>query len=726
MKKTMLSIISIMLGFALIGQTPQGISHQAVIRNAANELVANSPVGIRVSILQGAPDSTEVYAEVHTPVSNANGLITFVIGQGNDQSSDFSAIDWAGGPYFVKTEADPQGGINYTIEGISQLWSVPYALSAGTTGGGFSYGDSLVLKDQEGMTRFVINPNTGEFKMMNNDTVWHSLQLKSPSKKLWRKDMIRSWTDNDGRYVENNLSSGWTTTYANRSKQSIVREEFEPVVTVISGGTVMEDKKYYDNGMMKEHEKSVLLDAWKGIYEKETIEYNEDGTIFKSRIIQYDRNFNVLKEEDYIGSKKKSQATFESTYSPDMGFENKTVTTETYQGDEVLVKKDIESSSLKNSAEEKYEEKAKTTQFYKDGVKSREVIETLLDQWDETIKTQTRTARMFDPSGNQVSEIKVKSTSDANYNPMEGSMSRSNTTEMSANGVKIADQNRSMEHYPDPSNYTEDSESTATYMPDGTLMCKTQLETITYPGVTEEKTTKTYVDNNNTTIKFTERSQNGTPLNNTVIKGGVYREQTTFTNNDNLSKSATSFKNPGNTTTAKLTEEFNKDDALHTKTIEQPGLGSTTISQGPGTIELQAGVVAVSGDLDVTGDLNVAGTKNFCIDHPNDPDNKYLVHAAIESSEALNQYSGNIITDNAGFASVSLPDYFKLINIDFRYQLTILGDTFARAIIYGEIDENNRFVIKTDEPNIKVSWQVTAKRNDQYLINNPFSDVVDK
>jgi len=98
MKKTILSIITIMLGFALMGQAPQGISHQAVIRNAANELVANSPVGIRVSILQGAPDSTEVYAEVHTPVSNANGLITFVIGQGNDQSSDFSAIDWAGGP----------------------------------------------------------------------------------------------------------------------------------------------------------------------------------------------------------------------------------------------------------------------------------------------------------------------------------------------------------------------------------------------------------------------------------------------------------------------------------------------------------------------------------------------------------------------------------------------------------------------------------------------------
>jgi hypothetical protein len=263
-------------------------------------------------------------------------------------------------------------------------------------------------------------------------------------------------------------------------------------------------------------------------------------------------------------------------------------------------------------------------------------------------------------------------------------------------------------------------------MPDGTLMCKTELEKITYPGVTEEKTTKTYVDNNNTTIKHIERFQNGKPQDSKLIEGGIYRESTLFTHNDILKKSVTNFKNSGNSMTAKLTEEFNKDDALLTRTIEQPGLGSTTFSQSPGTIELQAGEVTVTGGLDVTGDLNVSGTKNFCIDHPKDPDNKYLVHAAIESSEALNQYSGNIITDDAGFASVSLPDYFSLINIDFRYQLTILGDTFALAIICGEIDANNRFVIKTDKPNIKVSWQVTAKRNDRYLINNPFSDVVDK
>jgi len=717
MKKTILSIISIMIGFGLMGQAPQGISHQAVIRNAANELVANSPVGIRVSIIQGAPDSTEVYVEVHTPVSNANGLITFVIGQGTDQSSDFSAIDWAGGPYFVKTEADPQGGINYTIEGISQLWSVPYALSAGTTGGGFSYGDSLVLKDQEGMTRFVINPNTGVFKMMNNDTVWYSIQVKSPN--------TTAWIDGQGRYHEKDEATGREATYTDLSKEHKVQDFFIAQNFPNNPGLQLELKEYYENGNLKVCSRSSCLSLNPEIIEHETINYNEDGTIKQKRITRSDDTGTTIKEETYNGSIKKSEINHESSYSPEMGFENNTTTTDTYQGDEVLVKKETESSSLKNSADEKYDEKVKTTQFYKDGVKSREVTESLVDQWAETVETQTRTTTMFDASGNQVSEIKVKNTSDIDYDPQAASLWRSAMAEIFANGVKVTDQNRSMVHY-SPCNYTEDSESTTTYKPDGTIKGKTQKETINYPGVTEEKNIKTYVDDNNMTTKITDQSRNGQPLNSTRIKDGIDRETTTFTHNDNLKKSVTSFKNSGNTTTAKLTEELNKDDALLTRTVEQPGSGLTTMHQGPGAIEFQADEVTVSGDLDVTGDLNVAGTKNFCIDHPKDPANKYLVHAAIESSEALNQYSGNIITDDAGYASVSLPDYFSLINIDFRYQLTILGDTFARAIIYGEIDENNQFVIKTDEPNIKVSWQVTAKRNDQYLINNPFSDVVDK
>lgn len=133
MRKITLTIICALFAIAVLAQAPQGISHQAVIRDAGNQLVTDSPIGIKVSIIQTTPDGTVVYSETHTPVSNINGLITFVIGQGTSVD-DFSEIDWASGPYFLKTEADPTGGTNYTIEGISQVLSVPYAIFAGKSG----------------------------------------------------------------------------------------------------------------------------------------------------------------------------------------------------------------------------------------------------------------------------------------------------------------------------------------------------------------------------------------------------------------------------------------------------------------------------------------------------------------------------------------------------------------------------------------------------------------
>jgi hypothetical protein len=119
------------------------------------------------------------------------------------------------------------------------------------------------------------------------------------------------------------------------------------------------------------------------------------------------------------------------------------------------------------------------------------------------------------------------------------------------------------------------------------------------------------------------------------------------------------------------------------------------------------------GKTQVVGDFVVSGTKSFHIDHPLDPANKYLNHFAVESNEVLDTYSGNVTTDEVGTASVKLPDYFKALNTNYRYQLTVIGQ-FAQAIVLQEI-ENNRFVIKTDKPSVKVSWQVTGVRSDAYI-----------
>lgn len=104
------------------------------------------------------------------------------------------------------------------------------------------------------------------------------------------------------------------------------------------------------------------------------------------------------------------------------------------------------------------------------------------------------------------------------------------------------------------------------------------------------------------------------------------------------------------------------------------------------------------------------------IDHPLDPENRYLAHSCVESPDMMNIYNGNITTDAEGYAEVTLPDYFETLNRDFRYQLTAIGK-FAQAMIAREI-EDNRFVIRTDVPEVKVSWQVTGVRKNPWAEAN--------
>jgi hypothetical protein len=118
-----------------------------------------------------------------------------------------------------------------------------------------------------------------------------------------------------------------------------------------------------------------------------------------------------------------------------------------------------------------------------------------------------------------------------------------------------------------------------------------------------------------------------------------------------------------------------------------------------------------AGNLTVKGNVSKGGG-SFKIDHPLDPANKYLSHSFVESPDMMNVYNGNITTDRHGFATVNLPDYFEALNGDFRYQLTVIGQ-FAQAIVAKKISAN-RFVIRTNRPNVEVSWQVTGVRHDAY------------
>ncbi|WP_179375955.1 Lcl domain-containing protein [Winogradskyella wichelsiae] len=134
MKKFYTILAAVLLTLSTFAQTPEKMSYQAVVRDSGDNLVANQPIGMQISILQTTATGTAVYVETQTPTTNINGLVTLEIGTGSVVSGDFATIDWSADTYFIKTETDPTGGSSYTITGTSQLMSVPYALYAKTSG----------------------------------------------------------------------------------------------------------------------------------------------------------------------------------------------------------------------------------------------------------------------------------------------------------------------------------------------------------------------------------------------------------------------------------------------------------------------------------------------------------------------------------------------------------------------------------------------------------------
>jgi hypothetical protein len=118
-----------------------------------------------------------------------------------------------------------------------------------------------------------------------------------------------------------------------------------------------------------------------------------------------------------------------------------------------------------------------------------------------------------------------------------------------------------------------------------------------------------------------------------------------------------------------------------------------------------------AGPVTVTGYLTKGGG-GFKIDHPLTPTDKYLNHSFVESPDMKNVYDGVVALDAAGEAWITLPDWFGVLNKDFRYQLTCIG-AFAPVYIAQEIADN-RFKIAGGSAGMKVSWQVTGIRQDDW------------
>jgi hypothetical protein len=165
MKKTIIICLAVLMKVGIFAQAPQKMSYQAIIRDNSNLLVTSAPIGMRISIIQGTIFGASVYVETQNARTNSNGLASLEIGAGTPVLGTFSGINWATGPYFVKTETDPTGGTSYSITSTSQLLSVPYALFAAnstnyTGGSGISIAGNVVTNTSPDQN-VTINAGTG-------------------------------------------------------------------------------------------------------------------------------------------------------------------------------------------------------------------------------------------------------------------------------------------------------------------------------------------------------------------------------------------------------------------------------------------------------------------------------------------------------------------------------------------------------------------------------------
>jgi uncharacterized protein (TIGR02145 family) len=114
--------LALFVSSSLHSQSPLGIPYQAVMRNADGSVLASSETVLTFMIHDVTANGTVVYQESHALTSNAQGLVSCVVGNGVASQGDFANINWGNGAKFLQVM------MGTTDLGTQQMLSVPYAL----------------------------------------------------------------------------------------------------------------------------------------------------------------------------------------------------------------------------------------------------------------------------------------------------------------------------------------------------------------------------------------------------------------------------------------------------------------------------------------------------------------------------------------------------------------------------------------------------------------------
>ncbi len=169
MKRSLVFLMSLFFACCAFSQAPDMIKYQAVARDQQGNIITTQ-IGLRITIEDA--NGTAHYTEVFTPTPTSNGIINLNIG--GQIPGSLTNIPWDNGAFYIRTEMDPSGGSNYTVSGLSQLLSVPYALYANQAGSSLTGGTGAFST-----TASVTSNSPGSIQV--DDFVFGSSQLNNNS-----------------------------------------------------------------------------------------------------------------------------------------------------------------------------------------------------------------------------------------------------------------------------------------------------------------------------------------------------------------------------------------------------------------------------------------------------------------------------------------------------------------------------------------------------------------
>lgn len=661
--------IALLMAFACLSNSawaqPAKFNYQGVARNATGGALANQNLGVRISLINGTPGGTNVYTETHTATTNAYGLYVLAIGGGTVVSGDMNTIDWANGDKFVKVEIDPAGGASYADMGTTQLLSVPYAAYAKNAGNA-----KLVIPYSDTTT----NAST-LFSLENNGdgTAIEGLNNSTTSNVAAVRGMITSTAPGGFSSAVRGINNGtgglgigvWGSQAGSGwGVHGTTPAGYGVYGTSSGGGVGVYANSTSGIGLSASSStgKAATVDIFNNANTSDALTVSTNGA---GKGVQVSSAAGIGMQ---VASNNASAAFFTNTNNSNAATTARINTTGTGSAISAQI-----SSASNNSA---------AAQVITSGLGNGISVQ---------LTNASNGARGIDVSHAGNGPGVLASTA--------GNAIWGITTSTSSAGV-IGD------------NATGEAVVGRTSGAGGVGAVVGRSDGAGYG-----------VRGFNTKAGIGVLGQAGISAG-TGVAGRF--ENVNSANTSDAMQVVTNGTGNGISVTA-VTGGSTKGAVYATASAAS---GNGVIGEANGATGYGVWGKSTSGYAGYfSGRLHVAGTLSksagtFKIDHPQDPANKYLVHSFVESPDMMNVYNGNVTTGANGSAVVELPAYFEAENIDFKYQLTVIGQ-FAQAIVAEEIS-NNKFIVKTDKPNVKVSWQITGVRNDRFAQRNRVVAEVEK